>query len=392
MVHGADKPTVIEIESTVLKEKRTVLVRTPAGYERKAERYPVLYMTDGEANLYHTSETIKFLAGMSKIPEMIIVVIENIDRVRDLTPTPIETTDPAWKSAGGADNFLRFIETELIPAIEKRYRTVPYRVFAGHSQGGLFALHALLSKPELFNAYIAVSPVLQWDKGVMLQRTETFLKSHPDLKKTLFLSLGNEPSYKAHFDKCREVLKTLAPPGLEWDSVEYSDEDHGSVILPATYAGLKKIFAGWEIPTDAQGRIVGGLEKAEEYYQELSKRFGYTIKVPESVLSRIGYRYSRVRRPEDALRAFNENAKRYPHSHRVYANLAYIHDRMGNLDLSIRNYRKAIAIAKGESRMYAEYYRKTLAETRARLQTATKAKKNAEEKPSSQSSTPPATK
>ena len=49
--------------------------------------------------------------------------------------------------------------TELIPKIEGQYRTQPFRIFAGHSLGGLFAVHTMLTRPDLFNAYIAVSPI-----------------------------------------------------------------------------------------------------------------------------------------------------------------------------------------------------------------------------------------
>jgi predicted alpha/beta superfamily hydrolase len=89
------------------------------------------------------------------------------DRTRDLTPTHADIKNPdgtvtAFPTSGGADRFLDFIQTELIPEIEKRYRTAPYRIFAGRSLGGLLAIHALFTRPDLFNAYIAVSPSSPW--------------------------------------------------------------------------------------------------------------------------------------------------------------------------------------------------------------------------------------
>ncbi len=94
--------------------------------------------------------------------EVIIVGIPNTDRTRDLSPSKPSnagaTGAPQFPTAGGADNFLKFIETELMPEIEKRYRVTPYKMLAGHSLGGLFAVHAMVTKPDLFNSYIAVSP------------------------------------------------------------------------------------------------------------------------------------------------------------------------------------------------------------------------------------------
>src|SRR4030095_8283131 len=159
--------TKLVVKSAVLGEDRTILVRTPPGYDTNKQPYAVMYMTDGDAHIGHTGSTIEFLARNGRMPELIVVGITNTDRTRDLTPTHVKTTNPngalQFPTSGGGDKFLKFIETELIPEIEKRYRVSPYRVLAGHSLGGLFAIHAMVSRPELFNSYIAVSPALQWD-------------------------------------------------------------------------------------------------------------------------------------------------------------------------------------------------------------------------------------
>src|SRR5687767_11622017 len=135
-----DAPARFTIKSGVLGEERTILVRTPPGYERNDLRYPILYMTDGDAHLLHTSGTVSFLARNGRMPEMIIVGITNTDRTRDLTPTRVSSmTLPngtmQFPTSGGADKFLKFIETELIPQVEAKYRAQPYRVLAGHSFG-----------------------------------------------------------------------------------------------------------------------------------------------------------------------------------------------------------------------------------------------------------------
>ena len=141
----------LTLKSTVLGEERRVLVRTPVGYETNKLSYPVLYMTDGDAHIAHTASTLDFLTRNGRIPDMIVVGVTNTDRTRDLTPAKSSQKNAAgelqFPTSGGADNFLKFFETELVPEIEKQYRTQPYRVFAGHSLGGLFAIHAMISKP-----------------------------------------------------------------------------------------------------------------------------------------------------------------------------------------------------------------------------------------------------
>src|SRR5215207_10661182 len=129
----------LTIKSAVLKEDRTVLVRTPAGYETNKVSYPVLYMTDGDAHMGHTASTIEFLTQNGRISDLIVVGVTNTDRTRDLTPAKSINKNPAgelqFPTSGGADNFLKFFETELIPEIEKQYRVQPYRILAGHSLG-----------------------------------------------------------------------------------------------------------------------------------------------------------------------------------------------------------------------------------------------------------------
>src|SRR5919106_2733299 len=191
--------TSLKINSAVLGEERTILVRVPPGYETNKLRYAVLYMTDGNAHIGHTGSTVEFLARNGRMSELIVVGITNTDRMRDLSPTHVTTTVGGGNTAlqfptsGGADKFLKFIETELIPEIEKRYRVQPYRILAGHSLGGLFTIHAMVSRPELFHSYVAVSPALQWDNQVTVKRAEDFFKTRKELDRTLYISLGPEP-------------------------------------------------------------------------------------------------------------------------------------------------------------------------------------------------------
>src|SRR5687767_4705062 len=103
----AAQPVPVQLESKVLAETRTILVRTPASYARGARAYPVLYMTDGERQIGHTAAVVDFLAREGRMPEVIIVGINNTDRTRDLTPTKV-TNDPRFQppTRGGADRFL----------------------------------------------------------------------------------------------------------------------------------------------------------------------------------------------------------------------------------------------------------------------------------------------
>lgn len=337
----------LSLKSTVLGEERVILVRTPVGYETNEEKYPVLYMTDGDAHMGHTASTIEFLTRNGRISDLIVVGVTNTDRTRDLTPAKSTDKNPAgelrFPTAGGADNFLKFFETELIPEIEKQYRVQPYRIFSGHSFGGLFAIHALITKPALFNSYVAVSPSLQWENFEALKRAETFLKNQKELNVTLYVSLGNEPGgIGQSFDRFKEALAKSNIKGFEWQAERMNDEDHGSVVLRSHYVGLRKVYEHWLAPRDLNsGAVLGGLKGAEAHYKKLSERFGYSIPVPEALINQMGYQFLFDNRPEDAIAAFKANVERYPQSANVYDSLAEAYEQSGRIDLAEPLYDKA---------------------------------------------------
>lgn len=346
---GTSGPAKLTLKSKVLGEDRVVLVRTPAGYEKNKLAYPVLYMTDGGAHIGHTTSTIEFLVNNGRMADMIVVGIANTDRTRDLTPTKgTGANADQFPTAGGADNFLKFIETEVIPEIEKSYRVQPYRVLAGHSFGGLFAVHTLVTRPELFNSYIAVSPSLQWGDGATLKRAEEFLKTRKELRATLFTSLGNEPGEigKA-FEQFKQLLAKSQIKGFEWDAQQLTDEDHGSVVLRSHYAGLRKVFDGWQMPRDpATGGVAGGLKAADAHYKWLSEKFHYSIPTPENLINQIGYQDLLGGDPEEAITTFKTNVERYPNSANVYDSLAEAYEKGGKVELAAPLYEKAQTLGK----------------------------------------------
>jgi len=337
----------LSLKSAVLGEERIVLVRTPNDYERSGQKYPVLYLTDGDRQMNHTISTIEFLARNGRIPELIVVGIINTDRTRDLTPTNGTLKNPGgqpqrFPTAGGADKFLKFIETELIPSIEVDYRTQPYRVFAGHSFGGLFALHTLMTRPEVFNAYIAVSPTFPWDEGLPLKEAEAFCKDRKEANRTLFFTVGNEgEEMVGGFDRLKKLLAKQAPKHFVWDAMLMEDEDHGSIVLRSHYFGLRKVFEGWRLP-DAVA--AGGLNSVEEHYKKLSAKFNYAVLPPEALMNQLGYQLFAAGKREDAIAAFKLNIERYPNSANVYDSLGEAYEKSGKLELAKPNYEKAVQV------------------------------------------------
>jgi hypothetical protein len=326
------------IKSQILGEERTVLVRVPPNYARTDEKFPVVYMLD--AHPPQNSMMVGIIeqqvwGGM--MPEVILVGIQNTNRTRDLTPTKTERA-----GSGGGDKFLQFLETEVIPLVEKNYRTQPFRIFAGHSLGGLTVVYSFLTRPDLFNAYIAASPSLIWDNNFVIGRAEEVFKQKKEYKKTMFLALGNEPELQKGFNSFRDLLDRTKPKDFEYEFRQLDEENHGSVVLPAYYWGLRKIFAGWTPPP------TGTVEDLENHYKKLSERFGYAIRVPEELLNRAGYQFLRANRAAEAIEVFRKNVGLYPNSANVYDSLAEAYEKNGQMKQARENYEKAYKMAEAK--------------------------------------------
>jgi predicted alpha/beta superfamily hydrolase len=381
-------PEKLTLHSKVLNEDRVIWVRTPRGYDQGTDRLPVLYLADGPAHINEIGSTIDFLVGNNRMPQLIVVGIANTDRIRDLTPTHWDQkhsdgTIDVNPTSGGGDRFIDFIQTELMPEIEKRYRTANYRIFAGHSLGGLMAIHILITRPDLFNAYIAVSPSLQWGDLRTVPQAEKFFAEHAELNNTLFFSLANEgdtPNPMGDgFEQFHKILTTHAPKDFRWDSARYHDEDHGSTVLRAHYAGLRTIFADWPFQRDpSNGMPMGGLQGLENHYRELSKRYGCPIPVPENMLNGYGYTLMGMKKLDEAIAIFQRNVELYPGSANVYDSLGEGYENAGKLDLAAEMIQKSIEVGTRTADPNLDRYKDHLKRVSAKAKAASE--KSAERK------------
>ncbi len=372
-----------EVRSKLLDEKRTIWVHTPASYAGGA-RYPVLYLTDAEAQFEHTVGLADFLARNGLVPEMIVVGITNTDRTRDLTPTRAALERPGggrfeFPTSGGGDRFLAFLETELIPWVDGRYRTEPCRLFAGHSFGGLLALHAFATRPALFRAVVAVSPTFPWDDGLPVREVRTLLESRSSLPSTLVVTLGDEgPDMAAGFDALRTVLESAKAADLRWTMRRLPGETHGSVVLRSHDLALRAIFDGWRPPLDpATGAPEGDLASLRRHYAALSGRFGYAVRMPEAVVNRLGYRLLGEGKVEEAIAAFRSNVETYPDSANVHDSLGEALAAAGRLEAARDSHARAVALAERHGDPNLGIFRVNLERARDALRSGSGARSSA---------------
>ncbi|MEO5563058.1 MAG: alpha/beta hydrolase-fold protein [Chitinophagaceae bacterium] len=229
------------IYSDILKEKRIISIVLPEGYKKDA-KYDVLYVLDGEGNTELTKQIEEFVQRSDFMPQIILVGVHNTNRNRDLTPT----NTSAESQYGGANNFLSFLEKELIPYITKKYEVKGSNGLFGHSFGGLFAMYAFLTRPQVFETYLAADPSFWWDKGYMYTLANEKFDPAIHTKKALWITgRGGKESEEMGIPSMDSILKSKAPAGLQWKVVDYPGETHNSVRFKSVYDGLKFFYAGY---------------------------------------------------------------------------------------------------------------------------------------------------
>jgi predicted alpha/beta superfamily hydrolase len=334
-----------KLQSQILGEERVILVYTPTGYQSGDDRYPVMYLLDGTAHFHHVTGIVDFMTRQRLISPMIVVALVNTDRVRDFTPTQDHSqAGDNFSNAGGAQNFLSFLSDELIPHIDKNYRTQDYRILVGHSFGGLFAVDALLTRPEVFNGYIAISPTFWWNDSYLSRLARISFKENPDMKDFLYVTMGNEGERMMDAtDRFMLELKDEAPSGLDWHYEYMPKENHTTTPHRSIYNALEVLYKGWQLPVEL---LDSSVATVEEHYNSLSDRFGYEIDIPEMILNLMGYQALGKEDYERALKIFKLAVKKYPRSPNVYDSLGEGYEAIGEFEEAKLNFQ--LAIQRGE--------------------------------------------
>jgi predicted alpha/beta superfamily hydrolase len=321
--------------SAILNEDREVQIALPETYGRTAISYPVLFLLDGGSHLLHASATTRFLASArNRIPDMIVVAIPNTNRNRDMTPGP------------GAATFQRVLAEELIPWVERNFRAAPERILFGHSLSASFAVHTLLNRPELFDAYIAASAPL-WRYENLAADMKGGLSRAAKAAAAVYLTVGQYENEKLRdgVQRFAATLRGAAPAeALAWSYLDMKDEDHSSTPQRSLYNALEARYAEWRFPffeDQAELDQKGGLLGLEAHYQRFSRRFGYSAPPPEARLLQVGGIYTAAGRHDDVIRLARAYAAQYPAmAERLVNQVGYDQLRQGQVDRAVQTFKK----------------------------------------------------
>ncbi|MCL6294345.1 alpha/beta hydrolase-fold protein [Jejuia spongiicola] len=370
---------VDSIKSNALHELRKIWVHLPDGNVNSNEKYPVVYLLDGNAHFSSVTGMIHQLSsvnGNTIVPKMIVVGIPNTNRMRDLTPTPennLNSGEINNNGPGGGNNFMDFIEKELIPYIDSKYPTSPYRTYIGHSLGGLTVINTLLKRPGIFNSYVAIDPSLWWADSATLEEAKTVLNNKNLSKESLFVGIANTmgpdkeistvmqdtTGTTQHIRDILEFSKKVVPNSssqLDFGYKYYENDSHGSVPLITTYDALHFIFSWYDIGNDLIPKIMSPdisadivISDVTKHYENVSTKMGYSILPPEDLINQMGYGSMNQKMNKKALAFFKMNVKNYPNKSNVYDSLGDYYSSVKETKKAIKAYEKALSTGGGNN-------------------------------------------
>jgi predicted alpha/beta superfamily hydrolase len=346
------------VTSAKLNEQRTLVVATPDGYRAGRERYPVLVLLDADdrAQFALAVANVRFLATRNAIPPLIVVgVVNGKDRTRDMTPPATGSTAKTFPTAGGAAWLADFIIDEALPLVRSKYRTLPATILAGHSFGGLFAVHVASTRPGVFAGIIGISPALWWNDSTGVVSYGSVIARSTTPQRLFVTSGGLEPDIDRTTQRFATRVDSLKSARLGFSYRRYPEDTHGLTPAPSLVDGLRFVFEPvslTKLPTARLGpradsaTVVNAVVETERAYATGARSLGLPEPLPEQMLNQLGYNVLLgLKKPDLAIWVFRRNVALYPESANVYDSLGDAFVAKGDVAAAKTEFARAVAVA-----------------------------------------------
>ena len=351
--------------SKVLGSQRTVWIHIPArnagNSNTDKERYPVIYLLDGDANFNGVVSITEFMSHAGLCPPMIVVGVLHPARMTDLT---VGTDKETPGVTGKGEQFMLYMEKELMPYIESKYPTASYKIFIGHSVGGLTVVNTLIHHPDLFDAYVSLDGALWWNDQQIVTEAKTTLGNRNYKGKTLFIALANRMEkgidtlevqkdttegtelIRSNLVFVKDIFKNKTNQ-LRFRHVFYENDDHSSVRLIGEYDALRFIFDYYRLKIYNSELEDPDFELDSLFimhYKNVSAQIGYLIKPDESQVNNLGYLMLNKRQFKKSEALFKLNITNYPKTANCYDGLGDLYLAKGEKAKAIESFKKTLAL------------------------------------------------
>lgn len=337
---------VRRLHSEIAGTNYEIRVRVPDSYGTSDRRYPVLYLLDGDLLFGLATDIVRYLEWGRLSPEVIIVApAYGSVHSPDNGGTNMRNRDFSVFSSqsgfvpGGGERFLQFVRTELIPYVEREFRSDPAdRTLVGFSRGGDFAIYTLFHAPDLFGRYV----VLDNFYPEYLELEAAFAQTHRDLGKRLFF--GSRFPQGGLF----ELAQRLNSRGYTGLFVEFAhiNPRHFAVPGEGITRGIVSVFNRRSVLAELLPLVVSSkVEDIVAAYERLSSTGADLYDFAAIELADLGYALHHVGRAEDAVTIYKLNLKTHPRSVVTYRRLATAYETIGDNAQAVAAYRALLQIS-----------------------------------------------
>lgn len=337
----AQKTTEL-IKSNKLGETREITISLPASYENSpTKRYPILLLLDGDYLFDPFQGALKYGEYWDDLPEMIIIGInQKNSRMNDCAFDPAEGT-PTKKSAA----FYNFIGEELVPFIDKKYRTAPFRIIAGHDTTAGFLNFFLYKENSFFNAYISLSPELA--PGMESQIATNLSNA----KKPIFYyqsSADGDIKQLLHpIEELDAQLKSITNPLVNYQYNKFSNASHYSLVLFSVPNALYQIFDSYKpiSSTEFTEKIAilpsGYVDYLIKKYQNTAEKLGLQMPIRINDFKAIEAAILKNKAYDELEKLAQIASKNYPKSMLADYELGLMYEKTGDAKKAAAKYQRA---------------------------------------------------
>ena len=279
------QPKDYEMPPKMIPTVRKYWVSLPKDYDETTNRYPIIFLFDG--NEAYLRNLVLFdvdqLTQYGKMPPCIIVGIIQRNRALDFGPLYAVKSNPNSDKVNG-DKFFDFLKQELLPELQKNYRTQDFKIGIGHSLGGLFLLNSLTKDPEFFNGIIAISPALEMNRdSTLFSNLQKTLKAKIN-KQTYFCwasgTVGiNEVAFRPASIVLNKLLADNVNPSFKYKYIDLPGKSHNATPLYSMLEAFDFLFNSWDIANWYQGLFYDkSVEPVAAYKQRstlIKKNYGF---------------------------------------------------------------------------------------------------------------------
>ncbi|WP_196138091.1 alpha/beta hydrolase-fold protein [Aliikangiella sp. G2MR2-5] len=336
----------LEVKSNILQKSLSIKVTLPLGYNDSLHEYPVMYYLDANQNFRHISGALDVLIRSGKVPPIIAVGIESDNRDYDFKPL-FDNEENLIKR--GAVSFHDFITSELMPVIEKKYRTHDFKVLQGHSLGGLFAGFSLIKYPGDFDAYIINSPAFWWNNNWCIREASKRFKLDSNFDSSVYFSIGSEEGVGMK-NELKSFYDALPAKAKEQKIVKHAileGEGHMSVPLLGNYHGLAHIFQDMHL-SDIKIEDFS-IEKFEKHEKLMTEKYGTAAKQKEESYAFLANDLLTRQDYKSALSVSGFLVNHYPKNHYNFQILAQSYELNGQINEAISAYKDAYRLSSSKN-------------------------------------------